>query len=103
MGKLTVKRGDTLSFEGAMLAQPVSLAGATLSCAMTLGATRRRLNAEITDAAAGAFRLRLSAAVSAALVPGLWRAEIAVKTAGGAVISTETFVIEVLKDIVNDA
>lgn len=107
MATLSAKRGDTLTINGTRTDRTtgaaVSLVGASVACEIKIGATRQALGVEILDAASGTFRLSLDAETTASLRVGLWRSDVEFTDASGQVVSTDTFLLQVIEDVTNAA
>ena len=104
VNRITHKRGDTFSaactYQGAD-GEPEPLAGYAIACKMRRAALVFAFTVTITDAPTGRYVISATAEQTAALEPGIWRADIEYSI-DGAVSSTDTFQIEVIEDITHD-
>ncbi len=110
--RIYTKRGDSLALDctawltppkGAEPGMPRDLTAWTPECQMRHERTGARISlratASGTKAARGRFALSARATETQAWPTGCWRADIQFTDRGGAVTSTETFIIHVLEDI----
>ncbi len=96
-----VKRGDSFTLtctrrNSAGVA--VNITSTAIESKMRRGATAVTLTVTKTNAAAGVFVLSAAPAATAAWTPGLWSCDIEF-TDGADVVSTDTFLVEVLEDV----
>lgn len=103
-----VKRGDSWRFEGERLTKdgtlsPKSITGAVAAEMLSPDGVKTTFDTEIIDANQGLFALRLDPVVTETIEPGVHIADVEFTDSSGAVDSSSTFTITVLKDVTNAA
>lgn len=102
MSRIDLKRGTTLVLECALQSggEPVDISGWTIECQINgpSGGAVHTFAPQVTDAAAGAYKLVAAPAETAGWPVGSLTTDIKYRDADGRVMKTKTFVINLVAD-----
>lgn len=106
MELIRAKRGDTFRLACVwtdVAGDPVTLSGVTIASQLKGFGSTITLGSAKTDEGAGEFQLTADAATTEAWVPGVYKCDVEFTSGVDGVMSSETFLVEIVEDVTIDA